>query len=88
MRTYILESIRTIYSIRHKNGALIPKFRNRLDLLVQNQHHDFWWEQVLYSMAQEEPIWTEDIAGNFWAEIDFIEDYHRILEYRKQCHRI
>lgn len=69
-------------------GDLIPKFRERLDLLVQQQHHDFWWEQVLYSMAYEQPIWTSDIVGNFWAEIDFIEDYYRILEYRKQCHKI
>lgn len=64
---------------------LIPRFRKRLELLVMQQHHDFWWEQVLYSMVKEMPIWTEDIAGNFWAEIDFIEDYHRILEYRGQC---
>lgn len=68
-------------------GSLIPKFRERLESLVQHQHHNFWWEQVLYSMVQEKPIWTEDIAGNFWAEIDFIEDYYRILEYRKQCQK-
>lgn len=66
-------------------GEAIGRVRKRLDLLVEQQHHDFWWEQVLYSMAEEYPIWTEDIVGNFWAEIDFIEDYHRILEYRKQC---
>lgn len=68
-------------------GDMIPKFCSRLELLVQEQHHDFWWEQVLYSMVQEESIWAEDISGNFWAEIDFIEDYHRILEYRKQCQK-
>lgn len=67
------------------SGSAIERFRKRLELLVEQQHHDFWWEQVLYSMAEESPIWAEDIAGNFWAEIDFIEDYHRILEYRKQC---
>lgn len=66
-------------------GDMIAKFRDRLESLVQNQHHDFWWEQVLYSMTMEQPIWAEDIAGNFWAEIDYIEDYRRILEYRKQC---
>ncbi|MCI9441898.1 MAG: phosphocholine cytidylyltransferase family protein [Ruminococcus sp.] len=66
-------------------GQGIDRFRERLDLLVEQQHHDYWWEQVLYSMAGEYPIWTEDIVGNFWAEIDFIEDYHRILEYRRQC---
>ena len=66
-------------------GNTIERFRKRLELLVEQQHHNYWWEEVLYSMSGEFPIWTEDIAGNFWAEIDFIEDYHRILEYRKQC---
>lgn len=66
-------------------GDMIEIFRERLELLVQNQHHDFWWEQVLYSMVSEYPIWAEDVAGTFWAEIDYIEDYRRILEYRKQC---
>lgn len=68
-------------------GSLIGKFRERLESLVEQQHHNFWWEQVLYSMVQEIPIWTEDIVGNFWAEIDFIEDYHRILEYRERCQK-
>jgi len=66
-------------------GNMIRKFCERMEMLVKRQHHDFWWEQVLYSMAAEHPIWASDIAGNFWAEIDYIEDYHRILEYRKQC---
>ncbi|MBQ7832022.1 MAG: phosphocholine cytidylyltransferase family protein [Lachnospiraceae bacterium] len=64
-------------------GNMIPKFKKRLEELVENQHHNFWWEQVLYSMTEEQPIWAEDIAGTFWAEIDYIEDYGRILEYRK-----
>lgn len=64
-------------------GDMISHFRKRLELLVQNQHHNFWWEQVLYSMVEEQPIWAEDVSGNFWAEIDYIEDYGRILEYRK-----
>lgn len=64
-------------------GELLNKFKERLDELVVNQHHNYWWEQVLYSMVNEITIWTKDIAGNFWAEIDYIEDYERILEYRK-----
>ena len=64
-------------------GGMIPRFKERLELLVRNQHHSFWWEQVLYSMTEEQPIWAEDVEGAFWAEIDYIEDYGRILEYRK-----
>lgn len=66
-------------------GEVVGRFRERLNLFVEQQHHDYWWEQVLYSMITEYPIWTEDIVGNFWAEIDYIEDYYRILEHRKQC---
>ena len=65
------------------SGDMIPRFRERLEQMVQNQNHSFWWEQVLYNMIEEQPIWAENIAGNFWAEIDYIEDYKRILEYRK-----
>lgn len=66
-------------------GEMIPKFKERLEHLVANQNHGFWWEQVLYSMTSEQPIWAEDISGAFWAEIDYIEDYKRILEYRKNA---
>ena len=41
-----------------------------------------WWEDVLYSFVGERPIYVEDVAGRFWAEVDFIEDYERILEFR------
>jgi len=64
-------------------GALIEKCRERLDVLVEEQRHGDWWELILYSMTAERPIWAKDISGMFWAEIDFIEDYKRILEYRR-----
>ncbi len=63
-------------------GGMVAKCRERLLQLIDWQRHDDWWEQVLYSMTSERPIWTEDIAGHFWAEIDYIEDYRRILQYR------
>lgn len=64
-------------------GDMIPKCRERLEFMIQQQRHNDWWEEILYSMIAERPIWSKDIAGSFWAEIDFIEDYNRILEYRK-----
>ena len=63
-------------------GDLIAKCRKKLCQLVEWQRHGDWWEGILYSMIPERPIWTKDIAGHFWAEIDYIEDYERILEYR------
>ena len=65
-------------------GDMIPKFKTRLVSLVENQRHGDWWENVLYSMVNERPIWSKDISGSFWAEIDYIEDYKRILEYRER----
>ncbi|MCL2035491.1 MAG: phosphocholine cytidylyltransferase family protein [Oscillospiraceae bacterium] len=63
-------------------GDMVSKCRVRLQQMIEHQRHGEWWEQVLYSMTAERPIWAKDIAGHFWAEIDYIEDYNRILEYR------
>lgn len=65
-------------------GNMIAKCKERLENLIQHQQHNEWWEQIFYSMTKERPIWTEDISGNFWAEIDYIEDYKRILHYREK----
>jgi hypothetical protein len=62
---------------------MVEKCRKRLEQMVEQQRHGDWWEQILYSMTAERPIWAKDIAGRFWAEIDYIEDYNRILAYRK-----
>ena len=64
-------------------GDMIAKCRERLFQMIEWQRVTDWWEQVLYSMTSERKIWAKDIAGSFWAEIDFIEDYNRILEYRR-----
>ena len=64
-------------------GEMIAKCRERLLQMIEWQRVTDWWEQVLYSMTSERKIWAKDIVGTFWAEIDFIEDYNRILEYRK-----
>jgi len=64
-------------------GDLIEKCKKQLIKMVEHQRHHDWWEQLLYNMSSERPIWTKDVAGCFWAEIDYIEDYNSILEYRK-----
>jgi len=65
-------------------GRFIDECRAELDYMVQTQRHNAWWEQILYNMIPGRNIWSADIAGHFWAEIDFIEDYQRILEYRRK----
>lgn len=58
-----------------------PVFTNRLEELVCSQHHQLWWENTLYSFIGEQDISTLDVSGNFWSEVDYIEDYERILKY-------
>lgn len=62
-------------------GDFIPECKQQLEHMVAAQRHGDWWEQVLYNMIAKRPIWSVDIAGHFWAEVDFIEDYNRILDY-------
>ncbi|MDR1320081.1 MAG: phosphocholine cytidylyltransferase family protein [Gracilibacteraceae bacterium] len=70
--------------LAHIQGELISKCKARLEAMIAAQRHGSWWEQILYDMIAERPVWAVDIAGQFWAEIDFIEDYNRILEYVKK----
>ena len=65
-------------------GDIIIKCRERIEAMVTSQQHGNWWEQALYSMIEQRPIWSTDISGHFWAEVDFIEDYNRILDYLKR----
>ncbi|WP_035155785.1 NTP transferase domain-containing protein [Cohnella thermotolerans] len=64
-------------------GPFIQECKAELVHMIEAQRHNAWWEQILYNMIPGRSIWTSDIAGRFWAEIDFIEDYRRILEYRE-----
>ena len=61
--------------------GMVAQCRERLLQMIEWQRVSDWWEQVLYSMTSERPIWAKDIAGVFWAEIDYVEDYERILAY-------
>jgi choline kinase len=59
------------------------KFIERLNYMIWNQQQNLWWENVLYSFIGERNIYIKDVSGKFWSEVDFIEDYYRLLEYRK-----
>ncbi len=66
--------------------SFVPTFVNKLEEMIQTQQHSVWWENVLYSMIGERDILVHDIAGNFWAEVDYIEDYQRILKFCEEKH--
>ncbi|MFK4785476.1 NTP transferase domain-containing protein [Fusobacterium sp. MFO224] len=63
--------------------SFIPKFKNQLKCMIENQEHSVWWENVLYSLVETQDIYIQNIKNKFWAEIDYIEDYERILNFRK-----
>lgn len=63
--------------------SFLPHFKRRMEEMIHSQQHQNWWENILYSFAgkQERDIYTVDVEGLFWAEIDFFDDYERILNY-------
>ena len=48
----------------------------------RRERYPVWWENVLYEMTRERDVYVQDVGGRFWAEVDYIEDYERILEHR------
>lgn len=64
--------------------AFTGEFRQRLDKLVDSSQYNLWWENVLYSFTEAKDIHTVDVNGEFWAEIDFFDDYARILNHIKE----
>lgn len=60
----------------------IPSFLEKMDQMIGAQKHSVWWENVLYEMTESRPVYVKDVRGQFWAEVDYIEDYERILRHR------
>ena len=66
----------------------VGRYKAHMLEMINKQIHSVWWESVLYDMAADENIYVHDIAGSFWAEVDFIEDYNRILSHRRAKNQI
>ena len=61
----------------------MPTFLARLDEMIATQQHSVWWENILYSMVgTDQPVYVDEMDGLFWAEVDYVEDYERILKFR------
>ena len=60
----------------------LPTFIQTIEQMIDTQQHSVWWENVLYSRVPEMDIYVEESQGLFWAEVDYIEDYERILKFR------
>lgn len=67
-----------------KKEDILP-FRQSVIDAVATEDYGCWWEDILYRTVDEKKtIYINDIAGNFWAEVDYIEDYQRIKEFVKK----
>ena len=64
-------------------NSFMPDFIKRLDDLINKQKHYMWWEDVIYSFTDndEKEVFSKDVDGLFWSEIDYFDDYERILNY-------
>lgn len=60
----------------------LPQFVRQMEEMIGRQEHSVWWENVIYSLSEKQPIRVKEVSGLFWAEVDYIEDYERILEHR------
>ena len=61
----------------------IGPFKENLEKMIREKKYSIWWENVLYELKDQRNIYVKDINNKFWAEVDYIEDYERILKYRK-----
>lgn len=66
------------------NASDILFMKTKLNLLISQQKHNYWWEDIFYRSIYEKKVFIKDIKGLFWAEVDYIEDYERIKEYLKE----
>ncbi len=63
-------------------ASYIEKFLIQLDKMINLQKHSVWWENVLYELSESSKVFVRDVKNQFWAEVDYIEDYKRILAHR------
>lgn len=57
-------------------------FQENLEHMIFSQKHNVWWENVIYDMSKTKYVYIHEIQGKFWAEVDYFEDYERILKFR------
>lgn len=58
-------------------------FIENMNKMMKEKKYNMWWENILYDLINEREIYVKNIENRFWAEVDYIEDYERILKFRK-----
>lgn len=66
-------------------STYMKRFVEIMEQMVDEENYQTWWEVILYDHCMEQPVKALDVAPYFWSEIDYIEDYMKIVDYtRKQ----
>ena len=56
-------------------GAGAQTFRHAIERAIRtSEGTTIWYLRVIHQIAQEAPVWTLDINGEEWGEVDFPED--------------
>jgi choline kinase len=56
-------------------GSGAETFRNAIERAIRtSEGTTIWYLRVIHQIAQEGPVWTLDINGEEWGEVDFPED--------------
>ncbi len=63
--------------------SYMKRFREILEQMVDEENYQTWWEVILYDHCMEQPVKALDVAPYFWSEIDYIEDYLKIVNYTR-----
>ena len=67
------------------SGRVLWDFKQRVIDMVNGQDYHCWWEEAIYRTVDEgKQVFVHDVAGLFWAEVDYIEDYARIQTFVEQ----
>lgn len=61
--------------------SFLPYFKGMMTQLIEAEQYGYWWEDILYQCSANKDVYIRDVAGHFWAEVDYIEDYERIMDF-------
>jgi choline kinase len=62
-------------------GGGAELFREWIEKVIRTgEGTTIWYLRVIHQIAQEHPVWTFDIQGEEWGEVDFPEDVERARE--------
>ena len=65
------------------NKSFVETFKTNMCKMIREKKYSMWWENILYELIGKQDINVKNIENRFWAEVDYIEDYERILKFRK-----